>query len=139
MKEASVTVENRISENLPRLRVDELRMRQIIQNLLYNAMSHTPAGGTIVVDARVVEDKLHQPVFEVIITDSGAKRAAGRDENNENSPRKRGQAKGQKHGNLGVPLTRALVAMQQATLEVESPPGKSTTVTVRYPKEKIVL
>lgn len=140
MKEANVTVENRIREDIPRLRVDEGRLRQIIQNLLFNALSHTPPGGSIVVDAHVTEDKLHQPVFEIVISDFGAKRLPGNFEDTaEVAPRKRGTQKGQKPGNLGVPLTRALVAMQQATLEVESPPGKATTVTVRYPKEKIVL
>jgi len=138
-KEAQVTVENRVKEDLPRLRVDEVRMRQIVQNLLVNALSHTPSGGSIVVDARVAEDKLHQPVFELAITDFGAKRLPGSNEDAaEIAPRRRG-VKGQKQGNLGVPLTRALVSMQQASLEVESPPGKATTVTVRYPKEKIIV
>lgn len=140
MKEASVTVENRISEDMPRLRVDEARLRQIIQNLLSNALSHTPEGGSIVIDAQVVEDKLHQPVFEIVISDFGAKRLPGMGEDAaEVAPRRKNGAKGQKQGNLGVPLTRALVAMQQATLEVESPPGKATIIKVRYPKEKIVV
>jgi signal transduction histidine kinase len=142
LKEAGITVENRVREDIPRLRVDEARLRQIIQNLLLNALSHTPSGGSVVVDARMTEDKLHQPIFELIITDYGAKRLPGKrdDEVGDATARAaRKMAGGQRPGNLGVPLTRALVAMQQATLEVESPPGKATTVTVRYPKEKIVL
>lgn len=140
LKDAGVTVENRVAEDLPKLRVDETRLRQVIHNLLFNALSHTPTGGSIVVEARVAEDKLHQPVFEIIITDFGAKRLpSGRDDEGEHAPRKGKRALGARPGNLGVPLTKALVAMQQATLEVDSPPGKATTVTVRYPKEKIVL
>lgn len=140
LKEAEVTVENRVAEDLPKLRVDETRLRQVIHNLLFNALSHTPIGGSIVVEARVAEDKLHQPVFEIIITDFGAKRLpSGRDDEGEHAPRKGKRALGARPGNLGVPLTKALVAMQQATLEVDSPPGKATTITVRYPKEKIVL
>jgi signal transduction histidine kinase len=140
LKEAGVTVENRVREDLPKLRVDESRLRQVIQNLLFNALSHTPMGGSIVVEARVAEDKLHQPVFEIIITDFGAKRLPGsREEEGDMAMRKGKKGYGAKPGNLGVPLTKALVAMQQATLEVDSPPGKATTVTVRYPKEKIVL
>lgn len=140
LKEAGVTVENRVREELPKLRVDEARLRQVIQNLLFNALSHTPSGGSIVVEARVSEDKLHQPVFEIIITDYGAKRLPGsREDDDDLMSRRNKKGFGSKPGNLGVPLTKALVAMQQATLEVESPPGKATTVTVRYPKEKIVL
>jgi signal transduction histidine kinase len=142
LKEAGVTVENRVQENIPKLRVDEGRLRQVIQNLLFNALSHNAAGGSIVVDAKISEDTLHQPVFEIVITDFGAKRlpvAQENDDENFGIAKRKKKALQQKVGNLGVPLTKALVAIQQATLEVESLPGKPTTITVRYPKEKIVM
>jgi len=40
--------------------------------------------------------------------------------------------------NLGVPLTKALVAMHQGELEIQSPPGKATRVIVRFAKDRIV-
>jgi signal transduction histidine kinase len=140
LREAGVTVENRVVETLPKLRVDEARLRQIIQNLIFNALSHTPQGGMIIVDARVAEDKLHQPVYELIVSDSGRKPALREDKlKEEDTTEKPFKIYLRKPGNLGIPLTKALVAMQQASLEVDSPPGKPTVVIVRYPKEKIVL
>lgn len=140
LKESGVTVENRVRDELPKLRVDESRLRQIIQNLIFNALSHTPQGGVIIVDARMAEDKLHQPVYELVISDSGRKSQPREEKPREdNADTKPFKVYLRKPGNLGIPLTKALVAMQQATLEVDSPPGKPTIVIVRYPKEKIVL
>jgi hypothetical protein len=94
----------------------------------------------IIVDARVAEDKLHQPVYELIVSDSGRKPALREDKlKEEDTTEKPFKIYLRKPGNLGIPLTKALVAMQQASLEVDSPPGKPTVVIVRYPKEKIVL
>lgn len=139
LKEAGVTVENRVRDEMPKLRVDEVRLRQIIQNLIFNALTHTPQGGMIIVDARMAEDKLHQPVYELVISDSGRKTIQQREEAPKEESQKPFKIYLRKPGNLGIPLTKALVAMQQASLDVDSPPGKPTIVIVRYPKEKIVL
>lgn len=147
LKETHITVENRVSEQLPQLQVDELRLKQIILNLLTNSISHTPKAGSIMVDAQCVSDTEEDTRFEIIITDYGAKRLPERadnqslseqlDEDGKPLPRKRSEI-GQT-SNLGVPLTRALVAMHQGELEIHSTPGSNATkVIVRFGKERIV-
>lgn len=46
------------------VRVDAMRLRQALDNLLDNALRHTPAGGTIVVSASTTEDELRIVVYD---------------------------------------------------------------------------
>jgi signal transduction histidine kinase len=145
LKEAGITIENRVARDLPKLQVDELRLKQIILNLLINSMSHTPSGGSIVLDAEISLNKRDEPQFDIIITDYGAKRvpmqhqASLRDQmDDEGRPKLRSRNQIGQLSNLGIPLTKALVAMHQAKLEIQSPPGKATRVIVRFPAERIV-
>ncbi len=62
-----VSVENRIAEGkLPDVRVDGLRMQQVLSNLLGNAVKHTPSKGRITLSAEAVGGELH-----VSISDTG--------------------------------------------------------------------
>ena len=47
-----ITLRSTIPHHLPPLRADSVRLRQVLNNLLTNALRHTPAGGTITVDAK---------------------------------------------------------------------------------------
>ena len=41
-----------LSADLPPAQVDAARLRQVLQNLLANALRHTPSGGTITIGAK---------------------------------------------------------------------------------------
>lgn len=55
-KEVMLKVE--LSEALPTIRGDEQRLKQVLFNLLSNAIRHTPAGGTVSVQCSVIGDQL---------------------------------------------------------------------------------
>jgi len=40
---------------------------------------------------------------------------------------------------LGLPLTKAIVEMHQGVLEMESEVGVGTTVTARFPRERLIV
>jgi two-component system NtrC family sensor kinase len=66
VKEKNLDLQQNVAGNLPALRANPIRIRQMIDNLLGNAVKYTPAGGTIRVNAHS-EDR--QVIFEV--KDSG--------------------------------------------------------------------
>lgn len=57
-----------LSDSLPAIAIDESRIRQVIQNLLNNALEHTPAGGKVILKAKQVNNDV---VFEVKDTGIG--------------------------------------------------------------------
>ncbi len=67
IKELALKRQIRLSTQLPEslkhlnLRVDDLRCRQVLINLLSNAVKFTPAGGSVVLDVRVVDQELGRP------------------------------------------------------------------------------
>jgi signal transduction histidine kinase/predicted small integral membrane protein len=147
LKEVDVTIENRLGETLPRLLVDEVRLKQIILNLLGNAISHAPKGGSIIIDARIGRDSREERYFEIVVTDFGAKtlqklepsaNTIREEMDDEGRPKLKSRNQIGRISNLGIPLTKALVAMHQATLTVTSEPGKPTLVIVRFPAQRIV-
>ena len=147
LKENDVTIENQVGDMLPRLLVDELRLKQIILNLLGNAISHAPKGGSVIIDARIGRDAKEERYFEIIVTDFAAKtvnrvtveKNTLQDEmDEEGRPKLKSRSQLGRISNLGIPLTRALVGMHQATLTIESEPNKPTLVIVRFPAQRIV-
>jgi signal transduction histidine kinase len=51
---------------LPEVSIDAARIRQVLMNLLSNALRHTPAGGTVTVNGSLTATDLH-----IAIQDSG--------------------------------------------------------------------
>lgn len=62
-----VSVENLIGPGLPRVKADPQRLRQIFNNLVYNALRHTPEGGLIIMQAERAG-----AMVAVTVTDTGA-------------------------------------------------------------------
>lgn len=106
-----------------------LRLRQVLANLLGNALKFTDAGG-ISVEAKVdVAGGTEYAVISVSDTGSGIP-----DSIREQVFSKFVQAS-QKHGGagLGLPISKELVEMMGGTIAFDSVPGKGTTFTIRIP------
>lgn len=106
-----------------------LRLRQVLANLLGNALKFTDAGG-ISVEAKVdVAGGTEYAVISVSDTGSGIP-----DSIREQVFSKFVQAS-QKHGGagLGLPISKELVEMMGGTIAFDSVPGQGTTFTIRIP------
>jgi signal transduction histidine kinase len=135
---AGVSLTVAIQEGLPPIFSDALRLRQILLNLMSNAVKFTPAGGTVRVSAAIAGD-----CILVAVADTGIgmrpeeialalepfrqlRRGAG------DPFVRRFDGTG-----LGLPLAKALVELHGGTLDIESALDAGTTVRVRLPLKPV--
>ena len=122
-------------EALPEVRGDMVKLRQILLNLVSNAIKFTPSGGAVTV--RAGGDA--QRGLQVTISDSGIGMTG---EQIEIALTPFGQVDSELSRKfdgvgLGLPLTKAMVELHGGSLEVVSEVGVGTTVTIDLPPERI--
>jgi PAS domain S-box-containing protein len=122
--------------DLPDILADRRKLKQILANLLSNGIKFTPAGGRVSLRAWCDADSGH--VFQVADTGIGI---ALEDVPKALAPFQQIDSKlGRKHEGtgLGLPLTKALVELHGGTLDIESEVGVGTTVTLRFPSNRMI-
>ena len=129
--QAQIDLSTDIADHLPTLFADSRRIKQILLNLISNAIKFTPPGEVVIVGARI--DSIWD--LDIFVSDTGI----GMDEDGlETARRKFGQvagAGGEHAGTgLGLPIAVALTEAQGGTLEIESAKGAGTTAHVRFSK-----
>ncbi|PWC52445.1 response regulator [Azospirillum sp. TSO22-1] len=130
---AGVELVASVADDARFIHADEKRIRQILLNLVANAVKYTPSGGRVSITVTVERE---HPVIEVADTGIGIAE--------EDLPRVLeafvqigNQANRQHDGTgLGLPLTRKLVELHGGTLALSSAPGVGTTVTIHLPEER---
>lgn len=133
-EEKGITINENIPEGLPRLYVDAVKLKQILINLLTNAIKYTQNGGTV--ELTVITGKDGKIAFHII--DNGIGMAA------KDIPRALepfGQladvlTRDQEGVGLGLHLTKALVELHDGRLGIDSTLGEGTTVSVIFPAER---
>ncbi|MGU8077211.1 ATP-binding protein [Burkholderia pyrrocinia] len=113
------------------VRGDSLRVRQILSNLLNNALKFTERGA-IDVRLRIMADLGEQQTIEIDIADTGIGIATEHMKHvcvpfaqaDESTPRRFGGF------GLGLPICRQLTKKMHGDLHLSSEPGKGTTATV---------
>jgi PAS domain S-box-containing protein len=128
-KGLAIEIENH--NEIGSIRADKLTIRQVILNVLSNAVKFTPAGGRIKVSARI-EPKGE---VEICIADNGIGIAA---ENIKKVMAPFAQSDDAQHGSqggagVGLPISRALVEMHGGSIRIESESGEGTTVRIMLP------
>ncbi len=115
---------------LPDVQADFRALKQVLLNLLTNAIKFTPQGGTITVSAAVTDDNVHLSVADtgIGIPEKALSRLAKPFEQVENQFSKTKEGTG-----LGLALTKSLIEMHNGRMEIDSEVGKGTTVHVILP------
>ncbi|WP_378736666.1 sensor histidine kinase [Nocardia brasiliensis] len=111
---------------------DETRLRQVLTNLLNNALTHTPADASVTVRLTPADDEV---LLEVADTGPGlppeeADRIFERFYRTDSSRTRASGGTG-----LGLSIVQALVTAHGGTVNVRSVEGEGTTFTVRLPRE----
>lgn len=68
---AQVTLESRVEDSLPKIRIDRRRLSKVFVNLIENAIQHSPQKSTVRIEALRISDGNHEWV-ECAIRDKGA-------------------------------------------------------------------
>jgi signal transduction histidine kinase len=130
-REHGVHVEVRLPTPEPVVVADGRGLKTVLFNLLHNAISFSPPGGTVVLEVSMDTGRV---IYRV--TDQGAgvpadqlSRLMRPFEQGENALVRRSTGAG-----LGLTMARLLCESMEGTLSLASPPGEGVTATVRLPR-----
>jgi signal transduction histidine kinase len=132
---AGVTLATRLAPGLPRLVADRRSIRQILLNLLSNALKFTPAGGRIEVRS---EHTLDGPLA-IVVADTG-KGMSATEIDRALMTSAEAEPRGTPSGGLGygLALVRALAAANGGEVRIASSGGAGTEVSISFAKDRLV-
>lgn len=131
---AGVELVASLPPNPPHLIADELSLKQILLNLLANAIKFSRRGERVSVS--VVQDAA--AALQISVVDTGP--GMSRPQCPLNPPSGPPPAAGGTNAGLGfgLPLAKALAEANGAALAIESELGRGTCVTIRFGKDRVV-
>jgi two-component system, cell cycle sensor histidine kinase PleC len=132
---AGVQVRQSVNDGLPPLVADALKLRQILLNVLSNAVKFTESGGSVMVLAGLADDGgLDIQVEDTGIGMSEAEVALAFQPFSqvESTLNRKYEGTG-----LGLPITKSLTELHGGSLVIDSTPGVGTKVTVHLPASRI--
>jgi signal transduction histidine kinase len=132
---ARVILRKNIPPNLPNVVADLRSMRQIMLNLISNAVKFTDPGGQVIISAQLTpagELKLRVKDTGVGMTQSEIQEAI--------EPFRRVAIEGRDAPGtgLGLPLTKALAEANRASFSISSEPRKGTLVEITFPTTRVL-
>ena len=130
--EADVALSANIPPDLPFIWGEERRLKQILLNLLGNAVKFTPNGGsvTLFAESNPLDGSLMIRIRDTGIGMTPDEVALALEPFRQIDSRLARRYEGT---GLGLPLTRSFVEMHGGTMALDSTPGQGTTVTVQFP------
>ncbi|MEZ5813960.1 MAG: PAS-domain containing protein [Alphaproteobacteria bacterium] len=132
-RKAEIEIQLKCAKNIGKITVDEKRLKQAIINIIRNAINFTPAGGKITLSAHKLKEGI-----EISVRDTGIG-IRKEDKLRVFEPFERAQsglqnAKTPRTGaGLGLSLVKNIISLHGGQVDLESQPGKGTTVTIFIP------
>ena len=127
-----INVETNIAENLPKLKTDIIRLKQILINLITNAVKYSPKGNKV----EILVSQNQNSQIQITISDSGI--GMSREEiqmalngNGKEIDKSVLNKPIDSHG-LGMPIVKQLVDLLGAKMEIESEKGKGTKILLCF-------
>jgi signal transduction histidine kinase len=129
---AGLTLEVEIPDELPMIQTDAARVREVLGNLLSNALKYTPAGGRVTVGLHSVRDGSSGPAVVVSVTDTGPGIPLEEQERIFDEFH-RVAGSGAKGVGLGLAISRKISRLLGGDLTVRSERGRGTVFALRLP------
>jgi PAS domain S-box-containing protein len=131
-----VIIRTALSQAVPQVVADLRSIKQIVLNILSNAIRFTPSGGQIVVSTgyeangsvvlRIRDTGIGMSRAELELAMKPFRQVPG-------ASRNRGDGTG-----LGLPLTKAMVDANRANFNITSAPNEGTLVEVTFPSQRVL-
>jgi two-component system phosphate regulon sensor histidine kinase PhoR len=124
----SLSIAREFTPDLPSVPADRDRVRQVIANLVHNAIKFTPPGGRITVTSRALEDSV---VVDIVDTGIGIPK--------EDLPRvferfyKGDKARAGEGTGMGLAIAKHVIEAHGGNIWVESEEGKGSTFSFSLP------
>jgi len=125
-----LVVDVSLDPGMPLIQADRRSIRQMVTNLLTNAVKFTPSGGRINIET------LHDDDSAILIVRDTGIGIPAEDLHRVTMPFERGiqdYSRKQEGTGLGLALTKSLVEMHGGTVEITSRVGEGTAVRLRWP------
>jgi heavy metal sensor kinase len=126
-EDKQITVTTNVDDDLT-VPADPRRLRQVLANLLDNAIKYTPPGGKVSMSARRDGD-----MVRLDVADTGIGIAAHDLPHVWDRLYRGDQSRTERGLGLGLSLVRAIVAAHRGTVDAAAEPGRGSTFTVRLP------
>lgn len=131
-EKANVKLDIDVEPDLPIIATDPRKLRQVLVNLVSNAIKFTPENGNVLMS---VKKNAKKGVLVLVISDTGIGMSST-DIRDAMKPYRRmsGDRRSGERGNgLGLTIVRKLVETLGATIEIQSTPGKGTSIKIELP------
>ncbi|WP_413204827.1 ATP-binding protein [Rhodospirillum sp. A1_3_36] len=136
-QDGGVRLERDLADPSPRAHVDGRRMKQVLINVLSNAVKFTPQGGAVRVS---MQTPAPGQDLEIAVSDTGmgmkeeeilvALSPFGQIDS--------GLSRRHEGTGLGLPLAKSLMDMHGGSLTLQSVPGQGTVVTLTLPQSRLL-
>jgi two-component system sensor histidine kinase BaeS len=123
-----VTIESRVADDLPLLDIDPVRIREVLGNLVANAVRHTPRGGTISIVATATGTP--PGALELVVRDTGS---GIPDDLLPHVFDRFTRGAVSTGSGLGLSIARGLVELHGGTITATSPPGSGALIRIELP------
>ena len=127
-----LTIQIAVADNVSEFMADEARMRQVLYNLLSNAVGFSKAGDT-------VQLTCWRERAEVIFSVEDRGVGIPKDQLDRVFQRFESRSQGSKHrgAGLGLSIVKSLVELHGGSVDIKSEETRGTTVTVRIPERPL--
>jgi signal transduction histidine kinase len=133
---ARIIIRTSLTPALPQVVADERTLRQIVLNLVANAIKFTGPGGQVIVSTALSDS--HEVMLRVRDTGVGM---SERDIEVALEPFRQVATSGSWGSGgtgLGLPLTKALAEANRANFDIKSAPNAGTLVEIAFPPSRVV-
>lgn len=136
-KDSEISLSVEIATGMPKLRGDDLRIKQMVLNLTDNAIKYTPDRGNVIISINTTAEN----AVEIKVTDTGIGIPADNidtvllpfNQVNANTQIRKGDGIG-----LGLSLVNHLIEMHGGRLSLASQIGQGTTATLHFPATRTI-